>query len=99
MRNAKRKKRAVAKGCKMKQDELIDCRGLLCPLPVLRVARHIRLHAHRHEFVIWVTDPAALQDIPTWALANDWRYQIARSSNCDVVSITKSAEDHKITLE
>ena len=45
----------------------LDARGLLCPLPVIRLARLAReLRAGRSVLVL-ADDPAAESDIPAWA--------------------------------
>ncbi len=46
-------------------DEL-DARGLLCPLPLLRVQEHIQTLAPGTVFDVLATDPGVLYDIPVW---------------------------------
>lgn len=44
--------------------ELIDCRGLRCPLPVLKLEKRLGQLPAGAELVILATDPMAKIDIP-----------------------------------
>ena len=48
----------------MGKEELIDARGLICPLPVLRLAKRMRAKRPGSTICILVDDPAARVDIP-----------------------------------
>lgn len=43
---------------------IVDARGLLCPLPVLRLRRALNNAAPGVEVTLWATDPAAVLDVP-----------------------------------
>lgn len=43
---------------------LIDARGLLCPLPVLRLQKTLRSLPEGAEVTLLATDPAAVIDVP-----------------------------------
>ena len=45
-------------------DETLDCAGLLCPLPVLRAARHLRGMAEGAVLAVLATDRMAEIDLP-----------------------------------
>ncbi|MBU2982227.1 sulfurtransferase TusA family protein [Lentibacter algarum] len=45
-------------------DELIDARGLLCPLPVLRLRKRLSKLASGEQITLWADDPAAAIDVP-----------------------------------
>jgi cysteine desulfurase len=47
-------------------DEVVDARGLRCPLPVIRLAERARLAPAGAVVEVWATDPAARADIPAW---------------------------------
>ncbi|BBE10936.1 sulfurtransferase TusA family protein [Halorhodospira halochloris] len=49
----------------MKRD-LLDCRNLLCPMPVIRTQASIARMQPGDELEVIATDPGALQDIPAW---------------------------------
>lgn len=42
----------------------IDARGLLCPLPVLRLQKTLRDMAQGQQVMLLATDPAAVIDVP-----------------------------------
>ncbi|MBK1725956.1 sulfurtransferase TusA family protein [Halorhodospira neutriphila] len=44
----------------------LDCRNLLCPMPVIRVQAAVAKLAAGDELAVYATDPGALQDIPAW---------------------------------
>ena len=44
----------------------LDCRGMLCPLPVIELAKRIGDIAIGAEIVVLADDPAAATDIPAW---------------------------------
>jgi tRNA 2-thiouridine synthesizing protein A len=49
-----------------REPELIDCRGLKCPLPVLKLEKRIAAAASGSTIVVLATDPMAKIDIPLY---------------------------------
>ncbi len=49
---------------------LLDCRRLLCPMPVIRVQDRVAELAPGEELEAVCTDPGALNDIPAWCRIN-----------------------------
>jgi tRNA 2-thiouridine synthesizing protein A len=47
--------------------EVVDARGLACPLPVILLARAAVETAPGTILTVWTTDPAARLDVPAWA--------------------------------
>jgi tRNA 2-thiouridine synthesizing protein A len=47
----------------VKRDLEVDARGLLCPLPVLRLARALRSAPPGTVALLLATDPAAAEDV------------------------------------
>jgi tRNA 2-thiouridine synthesizing protein A len=45
-------------------DEIIDCRGLKCPLPVLKTEKRIAQVKPGTRLIVLATDPIAKIDIP-----------------------------------
>lgn len=66
----------------------LDCRGLLCPLPVIKLAKTLPTVAIGDTVTILADDPAAATDIPAWCRmrsqdllsADEKRYVIRRVS-------------------
>lgn len=50
--------------------ELIDTRGLLCPLPVIRLQERSSNLSEVVEVTVIATDPGVLEDIPAWCRVN-----------------------------
>lgn len=44
----------------------LDCRGLLCPLPIIELARHLTDVAVGELVAVVATDAAARHDVPAW---------------------------------
>ncbi|AOE49053.1 sulfurtransferase TusA family protein [Kangiella sediminilitoris] len=53
----------------MSQHQL-DCRNLLCPMPVIRTQNALKDIAEGETLEVVCTDPGTLNDIPTWCRIN-----------------------------
>ncbi|MFI5692922.1 sulfurtransferase TusA family protein [Kribbella sp. NPDC051586] len=66
----------------------LDCRGLLCPLPVIKLAKTLPTVAVGETVTVLADDPAAAVDIPAWCRMRsqelvesaDHRYLVRRVS-------------------
>lgn len=52
---------------------IIDARGLLCPLPVIRLQDAVKSLPPGTEVELIGTDPGILQDVPAWCRINGHR--------------------------
>ncbi len=50
-----------------KPDKTLDARGLLCPMPVVKVSQVIKEVPEGGILEVLATDPGSLSDIPAWA--------------------------------
>jgi TusA-related sulfurtransferase len=62
----------------IQEDTVLDCRGLLCPMPVVRIGRQFRGLGPGRVVKVLATDRGALSDVPAWARDTgnemlDWR--------------------------
>ncbi|MFT5012870.1 MAG: tRNA 2-thiouridine synthesizing protein A [Dinoroseobacter sp.] len=48
----------------------LDCRRLLCPMPVIRVQDAIKKLREGEQLVATCTDPGVRSDVPTWCRIN-----------------------------
>ena len=48
-------------------DRTLDCRGLLCPMPVVRCSREMKALQPGQVLKLLATDRGAITDIPAWA--------------------------------
>lgn len=46
--------------------QILDVRGLLCPMPVIRTQERVSEMHHGSELVVQATDPGTLHDVPAW---------------------------------
>ena len=53
----------------MKADQNLDCRGLLCPLPVVKTAEKIKGLKEGETLEITGTDRGMIFDMPAWCQA------------------------------
>lgn len=51
----------------IKEDRVLDARGLLCPMPVVKAAKEIRGMKGGEVLKILATDRGAIADFPAWA--------------------------------
>lgn len=63
--------------------EIIDCRGLKCPLPVLKMEKRLSQLAAGASFVVLATDPMARIDIPLFCMQNG--HACETSAEADVI--------------
>jgi tRNA 2-thiouridine synthesizing protein A len=52
----------------------IDCRGQLCPMPVIELARRIEDVAVGEVIAVASDDPAARHDVPAWCRMREQEY-------------------------
>lgn len=51
----------------LKADQVLDCRGLLCPLPVIRTSNAIKSLAVGQVLELLATDPGSKPDMAAWS--------------------------------
>lgn len=51
----------------IKEDRLLDARGLLCPMPIVKAGKEIRGMKDGEVLKILATDRGAIADFPAWA--------------------------------
>jgi tRNA 2-thiouridine synthesizing protein A len=49
------------------EDRTLDCRGLLCPMPIVKTGREIRDLEPGQILKVVTTDRGAIADMPAWA--------------------------------
>lgn len=68
---------------------LLDARGLLCPMPVIKTQNQARTLAPGDTLEVIATDPGALNDIPAWCRVNGHK----------LVSTHQDSEEVRVTIE
>jgi tRNA 2-thiouridine synthesizing protein A len=67
----------------------LDCRRLLCPLPVIRVQDHVATMVAGDELEAVCTDRGALHDIPAWCRINGHAVLETRSADGEHVVVLR----------
>ncbi len=49
------------------EDRLLDCTGLLCPVPVIKVSKEIKAMQVGQVLKMIATDPGSMKDMEAWA--------------------------------
>ena len=52
-----------------KIDQLVDARGLACPMPIVKTAQAIKAMASGQVLEVLATDPGAVKDFAAWSKA------------------------------
>jgi len=63
----------------------LDARGLLCPMPVIRVQDRIQELSPGDVLDVVCTDPGALSDVPAWCRINGHRVLLTREEGREIV--------------
>jgi tRNA 2-thiouridine synthesizing protein A len=63
----------------------LDARGLLCPLPVIRVQDTVVRLSAGERLEVYCTDPGALNDIPAWCRINGHQVLDCQDRGADIV--------------
>lgn len=51
----------------VQEDKVLDCRGLLCPMPVVKTGKEIKTIEAGQVLKILATDRGSIADFPAWA--------------------------------
>lgn len=51
----------------VQEDKVLDARGLLCPMPVVKAGKEIKTIGQGQVLKILATDRGAIADFPAWA--------------------------------
>jgi TusA-related sulfurtransferase len=58
---------------------LLDCRGMLCPRPIIELGRHIGNVSRGGTVAVWADDAAAAVDVPAWCRMRGQEFLGART--------------------
>ncbi|MET0069432.1 MAG: sulfurtransferase TusA family protein [Candidatus Thiodiazotropha sp.] len=73
--------------------QIIDCRRLLCPMPVIKVQNAIEGLPGGSQVEAICTDPGALKDIPAWSRINGHRVVEAATRDGEYIVVVEVVED------
>ena len=72
---------------------VLDCRRLLCPMPVIKVQNQAAQMAPGDELEAVCTDPGALNDIPSWSRVNGHEVLEIRTEGDEYIVVVKVGKD------
>lgn len=52
----------------------LDCRGMVCPRPIIELARHVENVSIGELLAVVAEDPAARYDVPAWCRMREQEY-------------------------
>ena len=83
----------------MLPDEIIDCRGLKCPLPVLKTEKRLAQLKPGARVTVLATDPIAKIDIPLFCTQNGHGCEMSVEGEVMRFEIVKAASvgTHKLS--
>ena len=50
----------------VKVDKTLDCKGLSCPMPILKLAKEMKSMKKGQTLELLATDPGSKPDVPAW---------------------------------
>lgn len=69
----------------------LDCRRLLCPMPVIRTQERVADLAAGDTLEVRCSDPGALHDIPAWCRINGHEVVSAGRDDDDILIVLRVA--------
>lgn len=54
-------------GTVLQHDRELDCKGLLCPMPIIKVSKEVKTMQIGEVLKMEATDPGAMPDMEAWA--------------------------------
>ena len=76
----------------VKADQLLDCKGLLCPLPVIRTKQAIDKLALGQVLEMTSTDPGSVPDMQAWSRRTGHELLEHRQDNGNFVFYIRKAK-------
>jgi TusA-related sulfurtransferase len=49
------------------QDRVLDCKGLLCPMPIVKLSKAIKEMSQNEVVLLEATDPGSVPDVAAWS--------------------------------
>ena len=71
----------------------VDCRRMLCPMPVIRVQNQTAKMVPGDELEAICTDPGALNDIPAWSRINGHEVLETRTEGDEYIIVVRVGDD------
>ncbi len=71
----------------------VDCRRMLCPMPVIKVQSQVAELAPGDELTAICSDPGALNDIPSWSRINGHEVLATRTEGNEYIVVIRVGDE------
>jgi tRNA 2-thiouridine synthesizing protein A len=78
-------------GSSSSPDDTIDCRGLRCPLPVLKTEKRLAAMPAGSTLTVLATDPMAKIDIPLFCRQRGHGCEVTEAEGVMIFTLTRGA--------
>jgi len=68
--------------------ETLDCLGLRCPIPVIKVAKHIKDKEVGYQILLLSDDPASSPDLAAWARMTENRVEVKSATSFQITKLS-----------
>ena len=76
-------------GMKLNADQLLDCSGLVCPMPIVKLSKAVKTMEDGQTIEVLADDPAFERDVTAWVAMSD----------CKLLKIEKEGNAFKAYIE
>ena len=59
-------RKIIGENMSVKTDQTLDCKGLSCPMPILKLAKTMKQMEKGEVLELLATDPGSKPDVPAW---------------------------------
>ncbi|WP_017445308.1 sulfurtransferase TusA family protein [Gayadomonas joobiniege] len=68
---------------------ILDCRGLVCPMPLLKLKLKLKQMSSGDQLKLWLTDTGSKTDIPRWLNKVGMNHQTIQTQDGLLILIKK----------
>jgi len=68
--------------------ETLDCLGLRCPIPVIKVAKQIKDKEVGYQILLLSDDPASSPDLAAWARMTENRVEVKSATSFQITKLS-----------
>jgi tRNA 2-thiouridine synthesizing protein A len=68
--------------------EELDCLGLRCPIPIIKVAKHILDKEVGYQILLLSDDPASAPDLAAWARMTKNRVEVKSANSFQITKLS-----------
>jgi TusA-related sulfurtransferase len=77
----------------IQETEVLDARGLSCPMPIIKMAKAVRSLAPGQVLKLVTTDPGSIADVPAWCQSTSNELLERREEDDAFVFLVRKSEE------